>query len=161
MSDWTDERLERMKTLWLQGHSAEQIACDLGGGVTRSAICGKVWRLGLTRAKGAEARSVTVAKLPGTKLAVRKTGTGHVLGYEAAPVQPLPAPTQVNAGLNARPWDSREKGECMWPLDGPAGELLACCDPADGKYCKPHHDLAYKPAKQSQRELVRSLRKYA
>lgn len=161
MSGWTDERLERLKTLWLQGHSAEQIACDLGGGVTRSAICGKVWRLGLTRAKGAEARPVTVAKRPGTKLAVRKTGTGHVLGYIEASVQPLPPPTPVSAGLNARPWDSRERGECMWPLDGPDGALMACCDKADGKYCKPHHDLAYRPAKQSPRDYIKSMRRYA
>ena len=44
---WTDERVETLKKLWLDGLSASQIAKSLGG-VTRNAVIGKVHRLGLS-----------------------------------------------------------------------------------------------------------------
>ena len=43
---WTDERIERLKTLWTQGMTASQIADELGG-VSRNAVIGKAHRLGL------------------------------------------------------------------------------------------------------------------
>ncbi len=45
---WTDERVERLSTLWLEGRSASQIAAELGEGVSRNAVIGKVHRLGLS-----------------------------------------------------------------------------------------------------------------
>ena len=44
---WTDERVEVLKRLWLDGLSASQIAKQRGG-VTRNAVIGKVHRLGLS-----------------------------------------------------------------------------------------------------------------
>ena len=44
---WTDERVDILKRLWLDGLSASQIAKQLGG-VTRNAVIGKVHRLGLS-----------------------------------------------------------------------------------------------------------------
>ncbi|MCB1507954.1 MAG: GcrA cell cycle regulator [Hyphomicrobiaceae bacterium] len=44
---WTDERVERLKKMWLDGASASQIAAELGD-VTRNAVIGKVHRLGLS-----------------------------------------------------------------------------------------------------------------
>ena len=43
---WTDDRVGALKKLWLEGQSASQIAKQLGGGVTRNAVIGKVHRLG-------------------------------------------------------------------------------------------------------------------
>jgi len=43
---WTDERIERLKELWLKGMTASQIADELGG-VSRNAVIGKAHRLGL------------------------------------------------------------------------------------------------------------------
>ena len=43
---WTDDRVEILKKLWVEGQSASQIAKELGG-VTRNAVIGKVHRLGL------------------------------------------------------------------------------------------------------------------
>jgi GcrA cell cycle regulator len=49
---WTDERVELLKKLWMEGLSASQIAGILGEGVTRNAVIGKVHRLKLSgRAK--------------------------------------------------------------------------------------------------------------
>ena len=44
--NWSDDRVEQLKTLWTEGLSASQIARALGG-VTRNAVIGKVHRLGL------------------------------------------------------------------------------------------------------------------
>ncbi len=43
---WTDERIDRLKTMWEKGMTASQIAEDLGG-VSRNAVIGKAHRLDL------------------------------------------------------------------------------------------------------------------
>lgn len=49
---WNDERVEQLRKLWMEGHSASQIAAELANGITRNAVIGKVHRLGLSgRAK--------------------------------------------------------------------------------------------------------------
>ncbi len=45
---WTDERVEQLRKLWLDGKSASQIAAELSHGITRNAVIGKVHRLGLS-----------------------------------------------------------------------------------------------------------------
>lgn len=54
---WTDERVDKLKTMWGEGQSASQIAKALGG-VTRNAVIGKVHRLGLSN------RTTTKAAAP-------------------------------------------------------------------------------------------------
>jgi len=44
---WTDERIEKLKSLWGSGKTAAEIAEELGG-VTRNAVIGKANRLGLS-----------------------------------------------------------------------------------------------------------------
>jgi GcrA cell cycle regulator len=43
---WTEERIERLKSMWAKGATASQIADELGG-VSRNAVIGKAHRLGL------------------------------------------------------------------------------------------------------------------
>ena len=43
---WTDERIERLKSMWTKGATASQIAEELGG-VSGNAVIGKAHRLGL------------------------------------------------------------------------------------------------------------------
>lgn len=77
---WTDERVETLKRMWNEGHSATQIAKELGG-VTRNAVIGKVHRLGLSN---------RVAGAPG--------GKGEDEAVEAAPSPAAtPAPEPVAA----------------------------------------------------------------
>src|SRR5690242_9258746 len=68
---WTDERVELLKKLWLEGLSASQIAAVLGDGVTRNAVIGKVHRLKLSgRAKPAStAPRVRSAPRPSRRVA--------------------------------------------------------------------------------------------
>jgi GcrA cell cycle regulator len=45
---WDHERVEKLKILWQEGRSASQIAKELGDGVSRNAVIGKIHRLGLS-----------------------------------------------------------------------------------------------------------------
>lgn len=62
---WTDERVELLKKLWLEGKSASVIAKELGD-VTRNAVIGKVHRLGLSN------RTTTAAPAPKAKPAAKE-----------------------------------------------------------------------------------------
>jgi GcrA cell cycle regulator len=66
---WTEERVELLKKLWLEGLSASQIAGVLAEGVTRNAVIGKVHRLKLSgRAKPASSTPrVRQAPRPATR----------------------------------------------------------------------------------------------
>lgn len=44
---WTDDMVQRLRTLWEQGKTAGEIAKLLPGGWSRNAILGKAHRLGL------------------------------------------------------------------------------------------------------------------
>lgn len=45
--EWSSERVETLQRMWAQGASAREIAARLGG-VTRNAVIGKAYRLGLS-----------------------------------------------------------------------------------------------------------------
>ena len=47
LHSWTGDRIELLRQRWADGISATQIAAELGG-VSRSAVLGKVHRLGLS-----------------------------------------------------------------------------------------------------------------
>ncbi len=45
---WTEERVKKLTLLWKSGNSASKIAIELGDGVSRNAVIGKIHRLGLS-----------------------------------------------------------------------------------------------------------------
>ncbi|MDR1828413.1 MAG: hypothetical protein LBR29_08800, partial [Methylobacteriaceae bacterium] len=47
MPDWTDDRIELLKSLWLEGATSTVISERLG--ISRSAALGKIRRLGMQR----------------------------------------------------------------------------------------------------------------
>ena len=42
---WNDERVDLLSRMWREGRSASQIATELGNGITRNAVIGKVHRM--------------------------------------------------------------------------------------------------------------------
>src|SRR5438105_2275330 len=46
-SPWTDERIGHLQTRWSQGASARRIAGELGNGISRGSVLGKIGRLGI------------------------------------------------------------------------------------------------------------------
>ena len=60
---WTDERIDLLQKMWLQGMSASRIARELANGLTRNAVIGKVYRLGLSgRVKDAAAETTSATE---------------------------------------------------------------------------------------------------
>lgn len=57
MESWSDERTEQLKQLWAEGLSASRIAARIGG-VTRSAVIGKSYRLCLAPRKSTNADQI-------------------------------------------------------------------------------------------------------
>jgi GcrA cell cycle regulator len=122
---WTDERIETLKKLWADGHSASQIAAELGG-ITRNAVIGKVHRLGLSgRAKSPSSAAPRPRKqrsashmLRVARLSVRGT-TALANAYE---LDDKPEPELLD---NVIPLGQRRnlieltEDTCRWPIGDP------------------------------------------
>lgn len=86
---WTQEQTERLTELWKQGATATEIALELGGGITRNAVCGKIDRLGLSGKR--RAHKMRVARKAGSVAAAPKP--------KAPPMQPL---DRLKSGIDAQ-----------------------------------------------------------
>ena len=104
---WTEERIERLKTMWSKGATASQIADELGG-ISRNAVIGKAHRLGL------EARPSPVK--PGEEKEKKPKAAAAPQPRATAPqaAQPRRAPAAPAAGrdapANATPAPARPAG---------------------------------------------------
>jgi GcrA cell cycle regulator len=164
---WTDERVEVLKKLWLEGLSASQIAKQLGG-VTRNAVIGKVHRLGLSgRATPSQPTrpAFRTPRPPRPAISApshRRSEPRHepVVRVAARPVPYVEEPgtaTVLTLGAHM----------CKWPIGDPATAEFTFCgrrSTDEGPYCIEHARVAYQPPqakkKTSASELARSLRRY-
>lgn len=165
---WTDERVELLKKLWNQGLSASQIAGELGGGVTRNAVIGKVHRLGLSGR----------AKAPAPQAARPRKATrppSHPMMHQPAPqvrgnlalspkpvapapvieIAPAPSP-EVVIPISERVtiMDLRES-MCRWPHGDPTSAEFRFCgakSPPGTPYCAYHSQIAYQPSLERRRD---------
>jgi GcrA cell cycle regulator len=170
---WTDERVETLKKLWLDGLSASQIAKHLGG-VTRNAVIGKVHRLGLSgrAAPSQPARPAFKAPRP-----PRPAANAVPAARRVAPLQARDAAVSARAASPPSLPQPEERGVatvltlgahmCKWPIGDPATDDFTFCgrrSTDDGPYCVEHARVAYQPQhskkKASASELARSLRRY-
>ncbi len=160
---WTDDRVDVLKKLWAEGHSASQIARQLGG-VTRNAVIGKVHRLGLSgratpsrpvkrpprlaRPKPQFVAQPATAAAPGQ----RPAATGVPTVAEKAAMAALP-PLPLKDGEAATILTIRDS-MCKWPIGDPADPAFAFCGrKADcGPYCQDHAKVAFQPARKRDRK---------
>lgn len=146
MTSWSEPRITTLRTLWLDGLSASQIAKQLGG-VTRNAVIGKVHRLGLggrgaPSAPGRPAR-ITPARPPRPRRAVSRAAP-RAAQQPRLPVA-APAPPPEGPGLIS---DLARLGvhACKWPIGDPKGpEFSFCGRHADGRYCAAHEAQSVRP----------------
>ena len=153
---WTDDRVEILKTMWMEGKSASQIAKELGG-VTRNAVIGKVHRLGLSnRATTTKAKAAPKAKATPKAKAPSKPKTVETSSSSSSPVttvtipprkpiitagQPLP-PQPSNSEISAEALEKVATVEkdakklslmeltertCKWPIGDPATDDFWFC----------------------------------
>ncbi|MGI9392317.1 MAG: GcrA family cell cycle regulator [Parvibaculales bacterium] len=153
---WTEDRVAQLKRLWMEGLSASQIATEMGGGISRNAVIGKVHRLGLSGRSNRNTVSTPKIKTAAVKPEKkekrayrRKAGfsensrsddIGFGLTEEK---QEEPSPQNVTLlHLKSR--------QCRWPIEGEDGSLYFCGKAAKDKlpYCEKHAEIAYQsPAK--------------
>lgn len=95
---WNDTRVARLKKLWSEGRSAAEIAADLGCGVTRNGVIGKVHRLGLSgRDQAAKPRAVVAVPAP------PKVRTKHRATSALVPGSHPPKPSKPAVVFGALP----------------------------------------------------------
>ncbi|MEE4212034.1 MAG: GcrA family cell cycle regulator [Parvularcula sp.] len=149
---WTDERVEELKKLWAEGHSASQIAARMGG-VTRNAVIGKVHRLGLSgRAAPAKPKCVSNADRPA---AVAAAPTPRPQPRSA--LRDLPPVTDLSLGKATV--SSIGNDQCKWPIGDPASEDFHFCGQSTtgGKpYCAYHVQLAFQPSSTKRERKTRT-----
>ena len=166
---WTDERVETLKKLWLDGLSASQIATQLGG-VTRNAVIGKVHRLGLSgRATPSQpARTAFKAPRPPRPIASVQSGPRRMLERQSH-AHPTPAPRPVSYVEQPGTATVLTLGAhmCKWPIGDPSTDGFTFCGrraSEEGPYCVEHARVAYQPQQAKKKtnasELARSLRRY-
>jgi GcrA cell cycle regulator len=181
---WTDERVETLKKLWLDGLSASQIAKQLGG-VTRNAVIGKVHRLGLSGRAAPSQPARPVFKAP---KAARPAAAAPPAARRAAPVEehppmlvveeptPAPPPPQPQVEPTAlAPLPERGSATvltlgarmCKWPIGDPSSDTFSFCgrrSNEEGPYCVDHARVAYQPHQTKKKsggtDLARTLRRY-
>lgn len=175
-AQWTEERVELLRKLWLDGLSASQIAAQMGG-VSRNAVIGKVHRLKLSgrgkqtssapRVKKVVPPTVTRTSAPRSSGGGSRGGGGgghHTIGatalkagyqvdavsaqvLEFAPALVAPEPKRIKlVELSER--------TCKWPLGDPLSQEFAFCGHESGEsgpYCQYHAKLAYQPASERRR----------
>lgn len=167
--NWTDERVEKLKKLWAEGLSASQIATQLGGGVSRNAVIGKVHRLclpGRAKAGGTIATPARTPKRPAapaarapnyparpvTRTAPRTEGATALKAD--LDIQPVEETVNLPVFSGASPVSKRltltdlTERTCKWPVGDPmTDDFHFCgCDSMDSSpYCKYHAKLAYQP----------------
>lgn len=123
-TSWTQARVEILEASWVAGHTMTQIGRELG--VSRNAVSGKVWRLGLG------------GRQP--KRQARKPRPEHrrvpKLRHQALPAR---------GGLVHRSLFELGDRECRWVVD--VREFLFCAAPIAGErnpYCQYHLEQSRK-----------------
>jgi GcrA cell cycle regulator len=161
---WTDERVELLAKLWNQGLSASQIAGELGGGVTRNAVIGKVHRLGLSgRAKSPSpsvSRPRKMTRAPSHPMTMTRGNLAMaapktrpqmvtVIAYEPQPMIEVIVPMSERVTI----MELRES-MCRWPFGDPSTPEFRFCggpSPVGTPYCTFHSKVAYQPSSDRRR----------
>ena len=139
--EWNDLRISELTRMWRAGFSASQIARQLGG-VSRSAVIGKVHRLGVSsRPQPSGPRSPAARP---TRVA--RAGASCVRRTFAAPREPVtaPAPAPVLETCATATVLTLTDSSCRWPIGDPEMSAFGFCGRARagrGPYCERHEPL--------------------
>jgi GcrA cell cycle regulator len=151
-SAWTEERIGRLKTLWRDGYTAEKIARELAHGITRSAVLGKVYRLGLSSGRSSPAPRSAVAK--------PKPIFARAAAHQARPPRDVRVENPVAMVSGLATILSVRRCDCRWPFGEPgAADFSLCGRPIErGAFCGTHAAIAYRPAPDTASSLERFAR---
>lgn len=159
---WSDERVKLLRRLWDKGLSCSRIAKHIGG-ISRSAVIGKIHRLGLKRRE----ISTTPTQPPKRRSPKTPPTLYRVPAVEGHPISATPELEPVCAV--EMPKTERvtiltlTPNNCRWPIGDPRDDDFHFCSQPrklDQPYCDLHCNKAYdgvhpnnrkpyKPTKQS------------
>ncbi len=172
---WTEERVKKLTLLWKSGNSASKIAVELGEGVSRNAVIGKIHRLGLSeRGSGfpidlkldsnLEQSATRKGKKRGRKPSIKKfinnenTSDSSKIndnllsesGELENEIDQITRANMIKIEKKAKKLSLLELTEktCKWPIGDPAtSEFWFCGHPSEqGKpYCEIHVSIAFQP----------------
>jgi GcrA cell cycle regulator len=138
---WTDARIAHLKVRWSQGVTAQRIARELGGGISRSAVLGKIHRLGFAELSPRAWVHRSQLKRAGERRISHKLWAA--LGRTFAGRQ-WPPPAWVRRSLL-----ELTRSACRWPVGDPSHPDFFFCgaEALRGEvYCAVHRARAYRPA---------------
>ncbi len=148
-SNWSDDRIEQLKSLWHEGLSASQVANALGS-VTRNAVLGKLHRLGLLAGSGETRPARPRSTAPRCRVARPSKIALPVPVAEPDPFTFTDGSFATVATVSDR--------MCRWPIGDPkAGDFHFCghAPRAGSCYCEAHTQRAHQPAKVKPNRKVR------
>jgi GcrA cell cycle regulator len=164
---WTEETIEILKRLALEGRSASLIALTLGA-ASRNAVIGKASRIGIRLngdGRGCARRSAPEGgayRLPSGAVPRPKRAPGEGSSAQALSdgfgVERKAAWAVVEAEVGEMRrvrFEDIRQSECRWPLGDPRNGDFAYCGltPAEGRsYCAGHCRMAYRPPSAGARE---------
>lgn len=153
---WTDERIAKLRELWVDPHlSCAKIAHQIGG-VTRNAVIGKAKRLGLGPKPSDAPKGERLQHLPPKPKTTYKRGAqrnfGSVWsGYPEGGPEPF-VPRAIALPTRALPIEEWTDLTCKYIA---GDDRLACGHPTapDKPYCQAHCDLSYtQPKERTQKQ---------
>ncbi len=167
---WSQESVALLRRRWAEGASASSIAQELGAGVSRCAVLGKVHRLKLKqpefkRQHPAKERLRRRPPAPrpqsrraGIRAASRLTAAFQALGLDAlfgaADAAAVSAPANGGGSVAGRAFGpgcgllELTAATCRWPVGDPGEADFAFCGAAPFRpypYCVGHCLIAYRP----------------
>lgn len=142
---WTSERIELLKKLWAAGETATAIGARLGG-MSRSAVLGKVFRL---RLGASHAAATSPAK---TKSAApKRSKNATVLARRRRGKRDDRPQTPPQTRRQHKTLLELTNDTCRWPHGRPGSEKFFFCGAAGADlecgipYCARHMRRAYQP----------------
>lgn len=159
---WTDAMVQRLIAMRNAGYSASQIATDLGGGLTRNAVIGKVHRLGLPPhadafppqpAERVKRSSPKPRQVASTITGIAYVSVGNHRAYRTRQPKPLPVNTPLQVVCEPVAFLDRALDQCAAIVS--EDPVLCCARPVGlnwqgqpSSYCREHHARYYqKPVK--------------
>jgi GcrA cell cycle regulator len=134
-----------LKKLWADGLSASQIAAELGGGITRNAVIGKVHRLGLSgrvKASPPKQRRVPTPRRKRSEI-IYSRFAGPVCEADPVEIKDEDIPLEQRKKLLELTNET-----CRWPVGDPSNPEFYFCGATpffDHPYCAAHCEIAYQP----------------
>ena len=136
---WTPDKIEKLKKLYGSGISASQIASQLGEGVTRNAVIGKCFRMGLSA-------KITTTKKNNINHSVQKNSE-QIKSFKRSKFKSMVIEKDFEPE-NPKQLEDLTDRSCKWPIGHPNESNFYFCGRTslkDFSYCKLHLLYAFQP----------------